>query len=335
MNVTDEYNVTMEQEYHDNSELLAKKLNNKASFYLMADERNYDKAIVLLTKALKEMEKNNLQQPMTTLNNEGICTSCKCTCKNLFSESHFNTNSNNHNNNYDDDDDDDDEEMENENPSRDNFHQQQQRKKNYVSSEDNSGNNYNSNSNNNNGIGTLNGFVYNQPFLVPKSCIENNHYMGNNLSFIILFNLASAHHLKAIAIIARARNGGNTTTGAGTTDNNKSTRNSTRRLLQKTLQLYELAYQLIMSVSATGCSVSGSLRLTMIITNNLSEIHRIFGNSEKHHLCLQHLLCAIMYMVDSNIDNNVILTPQELDGFFCNVSPVMIGNRKDACAQVA
>jgi hypothetical protein len=332
MNMTDEYDVTMKQ-YYDNSEHFAKKLNNKASFYLMDDDRNYDKAIVLLTKALKEMEKNNLQHPMTAFN-EGICTSCKCTCKNLFGESHFNNNSNNHNNNYDDDDDDD--EMENENPSRDNFHQQQERKKKCVSSEDNNNNNYNNNRNNNNSNDTLNGFVYCQPFLVPKSCIKNKHYMGNNLSLIILFNLALAHHLKAITIIARARDGGNTTTGAGTTTNNDDTRTSTRKILQKTLQLYELAYQLIMSDGSAGyCYFSGSLRLTMIITNNLSEIHRIFGNTEKHKMCLQHLLCSIMYMVDSNIDNNVILNSKELDGFFCNVSPIMIGNRKDACAQIA
>jgi hypothetical protein len=131
--------------------------------------------------------------------------------------------------------------------------------------------------------------------------------------------------------ISRQRRGG------PTTNNNNNNNNSTaRKLLQKALQLYELSYQLIVSDRATGCYFSGSLRLTMIITNNLSEIHRIVGNTKKHTMCLQHLLCAIMYMVDSSVDNDDILNSNELDGFFCNVSPIMSGTNKDnACAQVA
>jgi hypothetical protein len=82
------------QKQYDTSEHLAKKLNNRASvLIMMADNNssnndgtntntntNYDKAIVLLSKALKEMEKNMLHHDVE------ICT-CECTCNNLFGES--------------------------------------------------------------------------------------------------------------------------------------------------------------------------------------------------------------------------------------------------------
>jgi hypothetical protein len=340
------------QKQYDTSEHLAKKLNNRASvLIMMADNNssnndgtntntntNYDKAIVLLSKALKEMEKNMLHHDVE------ICT-CECTCNNLFgesTESEIQSESDHHHH----------QQQQHLNSNNNNNSHHQQTKKFAASSsseeeDDNNNNNSNNNNNNNNNY-YYDGFVYRRPFLVPKSCIKKKHYMGNNLSLIILFNLALAHHLNAIAsitIIARNQHGDGGITGTGTTptttttttnNNNNNNNSTTRKLLQKALQLYELSYQLIVSDRATGCYFSGSLRLTMIITNNLSEIHRIVGNTKKHTMCLQHLLCAIMYMVDSSVDNDDILNSNELDGFFCNVSPIMSGTNKDnACAQVA
>jgi len=191
-------------------------------------------------------------------------------------------------------------------------------------------------------------FVYNRPILVHEDCIEGMHFMGATLSIIILFNLALAHHLKAIASIS--------TMNINTSEINK--------LLLQALQLYELAYQLRVDIiqysdqheqqqqhhpssnnnnnsinNSQDISDTASLRLTMIIFNNLGDIHRITGNKRKHILCLQHLLSIIMYIVDSNIYSNTYSstvggyydttpnsTKEMMDGFHQNVSAIMFGN---------
>ena len=221
------------------------------------------------------------------------------------------------------------------------------------------------------------GFVYQRPLLVNKICMEELHDMGITLSLLILFNLALAHHLQS----ATAR----------TPCSPKNL-----RLLQKALQLYELAYQLHVdyiqqqsqqqqdedededsteeeddddamkithsddsdddndsvindhtqemnhnnntSTHTTDTStnsndynrcVIGSLRFTMIVSNNLGEIHRVAGNTHKHIMCLQHLLSAIMYMVDSRV---VVLDSEEMEGLYHNVTPIMLD---DICAPAA
>ena len=86
-------------------------------------------------------------------------------------------------------------------------------------------------------------------------------------------------------------------------DDNTAEDQDDMTLLKKALQLYELAYQLhIDSTSDEHYFNSdneriGTLMFTMIISNNLGEIHRVVRNERKHKLCLQHLLSTIMYMV--------------------------------------
>jgi hypothetical protein len=70
----------------------------------------------------------------------------------------------------------------------------------------------------------------------------------------------------------------------------------------------------------------------MIVSNNLGEIHRAAGDTDKHTMCLQHLLSTIMYMVDSNLG---VLDSNEMDGFYSNVSHVMGLSDKDMYAQAA
>jgi len=87
----------------------------------------------------------------------------------------------------------------------------------------------------------------------------------------------------------------------------------------------------------------GSLRFTMIVSNNLGEIHRLAGNKQKHTMCLHHLLSAIMYMVDSNnlnlvgsgggsscMDSNS--QDEVMDGFYENIIPIILN---DICAKTA
>ena len=150
------------------------------------------------------------------------------------------------------------------------------------------------------------GFIYRRPVEVDTNSIQEGHNMGVNLSLIVIFNLALAHQLRAIDQIA------------------STSSSADQKLLQKALQLYELAYQLHLDEcqDSTNYDRVGSLRFTMIVSNNLGEIHRIAGRQEKHEMCLQHLLQTIMYLVDSQTAIDSI----DLDGFFRNTSQIMFHN---------
>jgi hypothetical protein len=132
--------------------------------------------------------------------------------------------------------------------------------------------------------------------------MQAGHSMGVTLYLIVSFNLALANHLAAVQ------------------------NNMCRRRLQKALQLYELAYRL--QLKEQHMQQVNSLRFTMIITNNLGEIHRTVSNRSKHMMCLQHLLSTIMCLVDCHIPAESI----ELDGFFRNTSQLILQKR---CASAA
>jgi len=223
------------------------------------------------------------------------------------------------------------------------------------------------------------GFVFQRPVLVHTQCIEEHHYMGMTLSLIILFNLALAHHLKAIDLLRKTTT--TTTTHPQGGEHPPPHDHHNLHVLHKALQLYELAYKLHVeyiqqqqqqqqqeqhenddhhlapqatatntshnaamaprrrrsspcSSSSTSSSL-GSLRLTMIVSNNLGEIHRLAGNTHKHTLCLEHLVSAIMYTVDCNLLQHVVRNADELDGYYSNVSPVIFADGCDICAEAA
>jgi hypothetical protein len=88
--------------------------------------------------------------------------------------------------------------------------------------------------------------------------MQQGHSPGVTLSLIIILNLAIAHHLSAMQ------------------------NQNCRRRLQKALQLYEFAHYLQMEEDDI-CSP----RATMIIANNVGEIHWALDNQSKHTICLQ------------------------------------------------
>jgi hypothetical protein len=119
------------------------------------------------------------------------------------------------------------------------------------------------------------------------------------LSLIIILNLAMAHHVSAM-----------------------EQQQSCRRRLQKALQLYELAHQLQLEENVR------SPRATMIVANNVGEIHRAVENHSKHAMCLQHLLSTMMFMIDCQLP----VSSLELEGFFRNTSQLILHNN---CAGAA
>ncbi|KAG7344638.1 hypothetical protein IV203_019030 [Nitzschia inconspicua] len=171
------------------------------------------------------------------------------------------------------------------------------------------------------------GYVYRHALRVHPHTIHYCHNMGVTLSLVIIFNLALAHHLMGI----RRNNIKNTGSSSWNNSVPNMDVNYDSKALKKALQLYELAYQLHVDeqqmAATTNCATHhqqredreeaqeqegfeskrmGMLRFTMIVSNNLGEIHRVAKNTTKHVMCLQHLLSTIMYMVDGHflMDNN-------------------------------
>lgn len=160
-------------------------------------------------------------------------------------------------------------------------------------------------------------FIYKRPLLVSQCSVDGSHYIGSTLSFIILFNIALAHHLQAIEILPLL-----------------SRQRERVEALEQPLKLYELAYQLHFQESNketddTGKSLDDNvvnLRLMMLITNNISQIHKKARDATKHHQCLHHLLNSLMYMSQNNASQHFqkyVLTPIEKDGIFDNLAPIL------------
>jgi hypothetical protein len=141
-------------------------------------------------------------------------------------------------------------------------------------------------------------FIYKRPIFASPSFSQLGHSPGITLSLVIILNLAMAHHLCGIK------------------------HDYSRHQLQKALQLYELAHQVQLQEEIY------SPRATMIIANNVGEIHRAVQNHNKHVLCLQHLLSTMMYMIDCRIP----VRSAELEGFFRNTSQLILHNN---CASAA
>lgn len=155
------------------------------------------------------------------------------------------------------------------------------------------------------------GYIYRQPIRVKPESTQKGHSMGPALPLIITFNLGLAHHLSAIE--------------------EECSGEMSRKKLQKVLQLYELAHRFQMEEEDEQVNC---VLFTMIISNNLGEIHRVVQNHTKHVLCLEHLLSTMMFMVDckhsSTMDDESDLL--ELDGFFRNTSQLSFHAR---CAGAA
>jgi hypothetical protein len=140
-------------------------------------------------------------------------------------------------------------------------------------------------------------FIYRQPIY---ASMQQGHSPGVTLSLIIILNLAVAHHLSALQ------------------------NQNCRRRLQKALQFYELVYYHMQMEEEDLCSPHASL----IIANNVGEVHRALENQSKHAMCLQHLLSIMVYMIDCKIP----VSTMKLEGFVRNTSQLILNNN---CAGAA
>jgi hypothetical protein len=122
------------------------------------------------------------------------------------------------------------------------------------------------------------------------------------LSYVVLYNLALAHHLRAME------------------EDCKRLRNAR---LQQALCLYEHAHQILLNQE-----IEVSALHNMAIASNLGHIHRFLGDESRAQLCFQHLLSTLLYIVDCGAGDKL----KSLDGFFCNVMPLIVGMASSAPA---
>merc|ERR1712014_22252 len=129
------------------------------------------------------------------------------------------------------------------------------------------------------------------------------------------------------------------------------THSDSKKYFDKAVRLYELAYESYLEYDKQqqhqrqrrrrrlrpDQDSFGLLRLTMILWNNLGQIHRSAADWTKHELCLHRLLRLLMYAVvecgrGSSLAETVF-TPTELNGFYHNVSSIVLDDA--ACASAA
>ena len=148
-------------------------------------------------------------------------------------------------------------------------------------------------------------FIYSTPIRAqPTLSIQKDHRLGIVLQLIIIFNLALAYHLRAIQQLV------------------------SHDSLRQVLQLYEVAYRLQVREDIR------SLRFTMVLANNLGQVHRAAGNGSKYAMCLEHVLSAMMFLLDvqqqqSDQSSRGLF---DLDGFARNTSKLIL---QDQCAAAA
>lgn len=123
--------------------------------------------------------------------------------------------------------------------------------------------------------------VYRQPIVLAED--DAASYTLNAYSFLIVFNLALAHHLSALS---------KEVTGETMSD-------SSCRQLQAALSLYELAYSLQMQDDACVTALHACA-----IINNIGQVQRKLKNDETAELCFEHLLSMLMVVIGSSGEGN-------------------------------
>jgi len=139
------------------------------------------------------------------------------------------------------------------------------------------------------------------------------------LSYVIIYNLALAHHLKSVelaACLSCSSSSGSVLTDRST----KQLQNLRRVYLHKALSLYEHSHQILMKQSI---NIGVPVIHSMALVSNLSQIHHALGDHGKAEMCMQYLLSTIMYVIDCG---NVDALGNSMDGFFNMILPLISGD---------
>jgi hypothetical protein len=133
------------------------------------------------------------------------------------------------------------------------------------------------------------GTIFQDAIYVSNPLLQPLLQTYEHLSYVVLYNLALAHHLRAME------------------EDCKRLRNAR---LQQALCLYEHAHQILLNQE-----IEVSALHNMAIASNLGHIHQFLGDESRAQLCFQHLLSTLLYVVDYGAGDKLV----SLDGFLCNV----------------
>lgn len=125
------------------------------------------------------------------------------------------------------------------------------------------------------------------------------------LSYVILYNLGLAHHMR------------------GMEERDGSVKQGI--FLQKAVMLYESAHQLLSREK-----FNLSLLHDMAIASNLGHIHYILGDADRASLCFQHLLSTMVYVMHCDESNGVASCV--MGTFISNVMPFLYRSTSAAAA---
>jgi hypothetical protein len=150
-------------------------------------------------------------------------------------------------------------------------------------------------------------YVYHQPIVIPPvRAITHSESLACKMAVmsIIIFNLAMAHHLHAIA------------------DPKPYSR---VRRFEKAAKLYELGFEL------QGNQDDGYGNFySMAVLNNLGQVFRAIDEEEKASYCILRLLSTLMLVVERHGGNDHSVAC--VDGFFRTTSHVVLKEKEAAAA---
>jgi tetratricopeptide (TPR) repeat protein len=148
-------------------------------------------------------------------------------------------------------------------------------------------------------------YMYRQAIRIPLD-IESTYQASVTVSSVIIFNVALAHHLSALA----------------TSDKKRQSKK-----LRKATTLYEMAYDL----QGRNAQLKNNVMFTMAAMNNLGVIYLQLEDCETSSKCFQCLLSTVMFLVDCGAAK-VCCDEDDLDGFLRNVTNLVSGSSFPAAA---
>lgn len=143
------------------------------------------------------------------------------------------------------------------------------------------------------------GYLYRIPIVTTPQSM--GHSMGSIMPKILTFNLALAHHLKALE--------------------------EKQNNFKIAARLYQLVYQTELKEKS-----KASFFFALVAANNLADIHSRLSNIEKQEQCLKFVLSAIMLMGYDISSRNREYCKVKLDGFVRNATSLIL---TPSCAAVA
>ena len=140
--------------------------------------------------------------------------------------------------------------------------------------------------------------IFRSPIFLSQPLPVTNSLCCEKLSYVIVYNLALSHHLKAMT--------------------SQLSKRMTFITFERALRLYENAHCVLMGSP----EIDVSILHTLSIVCNLGHLHGVLGNKERSDLCYQNLLSTMIYLVDCG-EVDTIEGTLPLDGFFSNVMPLI------------